>query len=127
MISLNVNLTFRPTNLPRYQEFVNKRLNEASKLIAKLIERYAQEEHRYEHRTGTLKSATKSTSYSTATKKIISSYIDDGIADYGKYISKGFKSWEPDPFISDAIQNHWSEIMAIIDRHLEMALNDTFN
>jgi hypothetical protein len=62
------------------------------------IAEYAQENHRFDSQTGNLISAIKSEMYGLSGRV----YIDDYIADYGKYVHDGFKTWAPDTFVYDA-------------------------
>lgn len=86
--------------------------------IGALINNYAKTHHRYKSRTGNL---TQATQYNI-TQNIINEYINDIQASYGKYISQGFKSWQPDPFIEHAIAANQDKIEEILVKHIDRAL-----
>jgi hypothetical protein len=75
-----------------------------------VLEQTAQTSHRYNNRTGNLMRATKV----DANKYSLKAYIDDKTASYGKFINNGFKSWQPDPFISNAIDYNKEKIKQTI-------------
>ena len=88
------------------------------KLAAKFIQDEARDNHRYQSRTGNLRAATIARSYSGK----VQAMINDAKAKYGKYVHSGQRSWPPDPFIDNAINNNLDHIdeliMAGIDKIL---------
>jgi len=108
------------------QKNLDRHMKLARKHIATLITKTARNEHRYNHRTGELRNATKSRSIKNATSLIVKTYIDEGIAPYGKYIHNGTGTWSADPFINDAIKKNWNRINEIISKHIDEAMAETF-
>ena len=52
--------------------------------------------------------------------KIISFFtLDNRIANYGKYIHEGFRSWKPDPFLFNAIDNKTKNLKKLITQKVK--------
>lgn len=65
----------------------------------------ANRQHRFKPQSGNLERSIKYR-ISITPKRIISFlFLDNRIANYGKYIHNGFKSWKPDPFLFNAVEN----------------------
>jgi hypothetical protein len=63
----------------------------------------AKRTHRFKAQTGNLERSVKN-NIETKQNRIISIFqLDNKIANYGKYIHNGFRSWKPDPFLLQAI------------------------
>lgn len=93
-------------------------IEESYKEIGLLITEYAKNHHRYKNRSGKL---TDSIAYNLG-KQVVNCYIDDSKAPYGKFIYFGFKSWLPDKFIEEAINNNLQNITDIITKNIDRSL-----
>lgn len=127
MVSIKTNFNGLDINIgEKFSKNMQRHLKLAGKQISTLITKTARNDHRYNHRTGKLRSATMSKTIESKTKLIIDSYINDGIAPYGKYIHNGTGTWAADPFIDDSIKKNWNKINEIIKKHIDEAIDETF-
>jgi len=86
----------------------------------KTVQKTAQQQHRYTRRSGKLE---RSVRVETTTKGG-SVYLDDGVANYGKYVHEGFRSWGSDKFLENATDNNLRALDADVDRAIDKAIND---
>jgi hypothetical protein len=84
--------------------------------VLKQIQVEAQRHHRYTRRTGRLERSIRSTMNRTGGEV----FIDDSMADYGKYVHEGFKSWNPDKFLYQAAEKYDK----VLDVAVEKAIDD---
>ena len=68
--------------------------------------------HRFKSRTGTLKNAIKSVREEYGA----SVYVDESLADYGKYIHDGFGTWAPDKFLDEALADNEQKIVRDVEK-----------
>ena len=66
------------------------------------VQVHAIQNHRYKTRTGKLEASAIPTLDVSRLRIVIK--LHDGIARYGKYIHRGFKGWQADPFLYRAFQ-----------------------
>lgn len=53
-------------------------------------------------------------------KKIVSTFLlDNRIANYGKFIHNGFKSWKPDPFLEKAVDNGVKNLKRLLEESIK--------
>ena len=86
---------------------VEKELRVEMKHQMAQVQALARRNHRYKTDTGFLERSVKS----KVDKLSGTTFLDDGIADYGKYIHEGFKSWRPDQFLYRAFSRLTSKIV----------------
>jgi hypothetical protein len=91
-------------------------LHNAQIKVSNFLEAYAKSHHRYQNRTGNLK---RSTTFDVA-GEYIKGYLTN--APYGKFIIEGFKTWEPDDFLREAIENNLDKIDAMIEQEINKEL-----
>jgi hypothetical protein len=51
-------------------------------------------------------------------------YLDEGIADYGKYVHEGQRSWAPDQFVYDAFESQRDEIDSDLTYAISQAIRE---
>ena len=102
-----------------YEKIINrdmksfkKGLHNAQIKVANFLEAFARTHHRYTNRTGNLKRST----YFDVANEYIKGYVAG--APYGKFIIEGFKTWEADNFIYDAVMNNLDKIDAMIEKEI---------
>lgn len=88
-----------------FSKFGFKKLKGVVEKLSLEIVLEAKAVHRFTSRSNNLERSVKNT-ISTTPKSITSNFkLDERIANYGKYIHRGFRSWKPDPFLKNAIDN----------------------
>jgi hypothetical protein len=102
--------------LPRLVREATQRAHEE---IKALIEPLVKDDHRYTHRTHNLRNSTKVDNKFRYYQGLTEAYIDGSVAEYGKFIHDGFSSWQPDPFMTNAIENNLGAIESIFDKHFD--------
>jgi hypothetical protein len=117
VVSITVDFKDVSDSLDKLSDTLPEAVIDAIDDVASKIQRTAKTNHRYTRRTGRLAAAVKR----ETTDDSVTIYIDSALADYGKYIHDGFKSWSPDTFIDDAYAAHERDLSAAIDR----AVDDT--
>lgn len=89
--------------------------------LAKTVEEQARTVHRYKRRTGKLQEATVAEEH----RLEILGYLDESKAHYGKYVHDGQRSWQPDPFLTNAFNGFEGkmrrEAQAAIDLEISRA------
>lgn len=85
------------------------------------VARQARRKHRFITRSGHLERATLADVLNDMTGAV---YIDDGIAEYGKYIYKGHGSWKADRFIHAAMRKRRKKIVAGVNRAIDEGLRE---
>jgi hypothetical protein len=84
------------------------------------IVRTAKKDHRYTHRTRNLE---KSTLTNDAMPPLTAEgHLDDGIAFYGKFIHQGFRTWSPDQFLYNALDQRKEQVQHNIEMAIEEAI-----
>lgn len=51
-------------------------------------------------------------------------YLEESIADYGKYVHDGQRSWAPDPFVYDAFESQKDEIISDLSYNIAQAIKE---
>jgi hypothetical protein len=93
-------------------------VREAQENSSKELEREARTVHRYRIRSGLLERATKSEIVQSA----INLYIDNGLADYGKYVHEGTNKRPPDRFVYQAMERKEDSIRDKIETAFDKAI-----
>ncbi len=102
-----------------FSRFSFKKLQGLVEKISLDIVLEAKANHRFESRTNQLERSI-SNNIKTSKHKILSTFfLDDRIANYGKYIHGGFKSWKPDPFLEDAFDKHIKLLKQLIRQKMK--------
>ena len=79
----------------------------------------AKANHEFITRTGNLERSIKNT-IKLGKNKIISRFIlDNMIANYGKYIHNGFKSWKPDKFLENSFNHHVKNLKQLLKQKIK--------
>lgn len=104
------------TIISRDQKSIERGISKAQDKIAILLESYAKQNHRYKTQTGRLQG---STHFKEIAKDIIKGYAD---APYAKFIIEGFKSWDKDDFLREAVENNLEKIEQIIESSINKEL-----
>ena len=105
-------MTDYETVIKRDMKSFKKGLHNAQIKVSNFLEQYARTHHRYQNRTGNLKRST----YFDVANEYIKGYVNG--ASYGKFIIEGFKTWEADNFIYDAVMNNLDKIDAMIEKEI---------
>lgn len=89
-----------------FSRFGFKKLKEVIEKVSNDVVLEAKAQHRFTSRTNNLERSIKN-KIETTRRKITSIFeLDNKIANYGKYIHKGFRSWKPDPFLENSFSKH---------------------
>ena len=86
----------------------------------KAVQRTAQQRHRFTRRTGKLERSIRT----ETTKDGGTVYLDEGIANYGKYVHQGFGSWSADKFLDVAAEGNMRLLDSDVGRAVDKAIND---
>ena len=73
----------------------------------------ARQHHRFKTQTGALERSVLSEVDPIKLQGTV--WLEDGVARYGKYIHRGFKSWQADPFLYDAFRRKKKQIIKNIE------------
>jgi len=84
------------------------------------VQTTARRRHRYTRRTGRL---AESVQISTDQKGGYV-YLDSAMANYGKYVHDGQRSWAPDQFLYDAAMSEEKTLEVLIERELDRMVRD---
>jgi hypothetical protein len=79
---------------------------------------------RYTSRTGALSRSVAASVLDSGLTGVVD--LRDEIAEYGKYIHEGFKSWQPDPFLDNAAEASIKEIEEELAFGIEGVINELF-
>jgi ATP-dependent protease HslVU (ClpYQ) ATPase subunit len=124
-MDLKVNISL-PTELKSESIFFDA-LNEARDKIMNKMIKTVKEEHRYNHQTRKLRNATYAKSSVTPGELLnIEVGVKESKAPYAKHIIDGHGTWQPDPYLKDALDNTED----FIQKQLELAVKkavDEFN
>lgn len=82
----------------------------------------AKASHRFVSRSGNLERSIIPEVKQTRNNIIGRVYLKDSIANYGKYIHNGFRSWKPDPFLEKAFETESEKIISKLTSNLEKLL-----
>jgi len=104
-----------------FWDIVKKKKPAYEKRIQSILERAAKTEHRYKSRTGNLRNATKA---EIDLNKKIRLYVDEGKADYAKFVVNPRGTWKGDPFIDKAAENNNDEIMQVLKELYDESINE---
>ena len=97
-----------------FDKFEFKKLSALVEKLSLDIVIEAKANHRFTSRSNNLERSIKNR-ISYKPNRIISTFsLDNRIANYGKYIHKGFRSWKPDPFLKDAFDNKTKNLKRLI-------------
>jgi len=106
-----------------YQAVINRDMSSMKKGLANalvkvsnFLEAYARNHHRYQNQTGNLRKST----YFDVASNYIKGYVNGAV--YAPYIINGHRSWAPDDFINEAIQNNLEKIDAMIEKEINKEL-----
>jgi hypothetical protein len=80
------------------------------KLLAK-----ARSNHRYTDQTGALTN-------STMVSQIVNGISLSASVNYALYIHDGFKTWSPDPWLENTLNNNMNMILASLNKHIAATL-----
>lgn len=80
--------------------------------------------HRFDSRTGSLVRSVAARVYDQGLTGSVE--LRNEIAEYGKYIHEGFKSWAPDPFIDVAMKKNLALIEQQITLGLQQVIDELF-
>jgi hypothetical protein len=89
-----------------------------------IVQTRARQNHRYTSRTGALSRSVAASVLDSGLTGVVD--LRDEIAEYGKYIHEGFKSWQPDPFIYDATEASLKDIEEQLTLGIERVINELF-
>ena len=119
MISVDVNADDVLAGLDKLADTLKPTvISQAIVPYLKAVQSTARREHRYNRQTGNLERSVKL----EINQDGGSVYIDEAQANYGKYIHNGFKSWSPDPFLSDAANANQPQLAQALDREIGRAI-----
>ena len=97
-----------------FDRFEFKKLSALVEKLSLDIVLEAKANHRFTSRSNALERSIR-TRMNYKPNRIISTFsLDNRIANYGKYIHKGFRSWKPDPFLKDAFDNKTKNLKRLI-------------
>jgi len=112
-----------PTELKSDSIFYDA-LNAARDKIMNKMMKTVKEEHRYNHRTRKLRNATYAKSEVKSGELLnITIGVKESKAPYAKHIIDGHGTWQPDPFLENALDN----TEEFIQRQLELAVEKAVN
>ena len=106
-----------PRSLGKFVGFLHRNVNLGIKKSATKIQKDATGMHRFTTRSGMAERSVQ-TAFENL-KGVI--YLDDGIANYSKFLHNGFKSWSKDPFLKNAF---YANLM-IITANMENAITQS--
>jgi len=118
MISSNISI---PKNLDvKFDRLLKTELTKAQTDISNRLLLTAKNDHRFTSRSGRLISAIK---IKGSLDKGLELYLDENIADYGRYVHDGQKSWKRDSFIEHSLKVN----DAWIQQRLNLAVSNAVN
>ena len=89
-----------------FSRFGFRKLKETVEKVSKDIILEAKAQHRFTARSGNLERSIKNQIKAEPNKILSIFHLDHRIANYGKFIHEGFKSWKPDKFLEDSFNKH---------------------
>ena len=87
-----------------------------------LLQEEARQQHRYESHTRGLERSVQWKIEDDGMKGTV--YLDEDIADYGKYVIGGHGTWDPDPFLETALEKREPEIREGFEKAVEKAIKE---
>ena len=97
-----------PKNLgSKFDKMLTQEMKTADTAISKRLVDYSKSNHRFESRTGRLES---SITVKGNLKDGLEVYLDLSVAEYGKYINYGQRTWNADKFLAQALKDNQSWI-----------------
>jgi len=107
-----------------FGKHLNSELVEAENKIIKRIQREVKTVHRFKNRTHNLQESTIAIKGLSDDKPLteLKIAVDLNKADYGKFIIKGFKSWEADPYLNNALNSSREYIHKVISEAVSRAV-----
>lgn len=120
-INVTIDATELISGIAVFTEKLMRYLNETLKFEFPRIQEVARTWHRYKSRTGLLNSAIRE----EVRDLVADIFIDDTIADYGKYVHEGHGTWRPDPFIDSAVAYKDEELMYMFESAVERAARES--
>lgn len=118
-MAIELEFKLESIDIPSVREF-RKAIRKGLVRGNKLVKTEAQDIHRYNHRTRKLRRATKSRSIKTLGLR---TYIDEQVADYGKYVHEGHGTWGADRFIDDSVKRNEKNIEKFIIEEIDKYLS----
>jgi hypothetical protein len=97
-----------------FSRFGFKKLKDTIEKVSLDIVLEAKAQHRFTARTGNLERSIKNRVTAEANKILSIFELDNKIANYGKFIHNGFRSWKPDPFLEDSFNKHIKRLKKLL-------------
>ena len=94
---------------------IERGIDKGIKYLTPKIVKYAQNNHRYNDQTGTLTNSTYAYQVENGLNLTANQL-------YGIYIHEGFKTWSPDEWLLDAIENNMDLIVNTLNRFISKEL-----
>ena len=102
-----------------FSRFGFRKLKDTIEKVSMDIVLEAKAHHRFESRSNNLEKSIKNKIKTGANKISSSFYFDNRIANYGKFIHEGFKSWKPDKFLEDSFNKHINMLKKLLKNKMK--------
>jgi metal-responsive CopG/Arc/MetJ family transcriptional regulator len=117
---INIDMKLPKNMMRRFDKLLDKHIKQAEKDIIEHLLKDVDTVKRFKDQTGRLRDSIK-VKY---TKDGISIYLDDKVADYGKYVYQGTNSWKADKFLENALIKSSTYIYGSIRNAVRRAVNE---
>jgi Icc-related predicted phosphoesterase len=114
-MSVKVTLVKPPKD---FSSDIDKAIDQSMKELENELEQSIKTNHKYISRTGNLQNASKV----DVNKYSLKAYIDNKIADYGKFIHSGTKFISPDPFVTENMESKQEKIIQTITKNINRSI-----